>query len=58
MLELSAPKTITFIIAVVVAVAAAIIHYGHIALPHVHSGFTILLVGFLILAAGNVLRGV
>ena len=25
--------------------------------PFVHSGFTLLLVGFLVLAAGNVLRG-
>jgi uncharacterized protein YbaA (DUF1428 family) len=42
---------------VVIALIAAIIHYAHLAVPYVHSGFTLLLVGFLVLAAGNVLRG-
>jgi hypothetical protein len=57
-LELSAPKTVTFIVSVVIAVIAAVIHYAHLDIPFVHSGFTLLLVGFLVLAAGNVLRGV
>jgi hypothetical protein len=57
-LELSAPKIITFAISVVIAVIAVIIHYAHIALPHVQSGFVILLVGYLVLAAGNLLRGI
>jgi hypothetical protein len=57
-LELSAPKTITFIISVVIALAAAVIHYAHIEIPYVHTGFGILLVAYLILAAGNALRGV
>jgi hypothetical protein len=57
--ELSAPRTITFIIAVVIAVVAAVLHYGHVSVPYLaHSGFTLLLVGFLILAAGNLLRNV
>jgi uncharacterized protein YbaA (DUF1428 family) len=42
---------------VVIALIAAIIHYAHLAVPYVHSGFTLLLVGFLVLAAGNLLRG-
>ena len=54
-LELSAPKIVTFIVSVVIA---AVIHYAHLDIPFVHSGFTLLLVGFLVLAAGNVLRGV
>jgi hypothetical protein len=57
-LELSAPKIVTFIVSVVIAVIAAVIHYAHLDIPFVHSGFTLLLVGFLVLAAGNVLRGV
>ncbi len=57
-LELSAPKTVTFIVSVVIAVIAAVIHYARLDIPFVHSGFTLLLVGFLVLAAGNVLRGV
>jgi len=43
---------------VVIALIAAIIHYAHLAVPYVHSGFTLLLVGFLVLAAGNLVRGV
>ena len=50
-LDLSVPKVITFSVSVVIALIAAIIHYAHL------SGFTLLLVGFLVLAAGNVLRG-
>ncbi len=59
MLELSAPRNITFIISAIIAVVAAILHYGHIAVPYVaHSGFTMLLVGYVILAIGNLLRNV
>jgi hypothetical protein len=56
-LDLSAPKVVTFSVAVVIALLAAIIHYAHISVPYVTTGFTVLLVGFLVLAAGNVLRG-
>jgi len=56
-LDLSAPKVITFGIAVVIALMAAIIHYAHISVPYMHTGFSLLLLGFLILAAGNVFRG-
>ncbi len=57
-MELSAPRTITFVVAILIAIAAVIIHYANIAIPHVHSGFVILLIGFLVLVAGNLLRGV
>ena len=56
-LDLSAPKVITFGVAVVIALLSAIIHYAHLSVPVVHSGFTLLFVGFLVLAAGNLLRG-
>jgi len=56
-LDLSAPKVITFSIAVVVALIASIIHYAHLSVPYVTTGFTTLLVGFFVLAAGNVFRG-
>jgi hypothetical protein len=58
MLRLTPPKHITFYISVAVAVIAVIIHYAHVDLPHVHSGFLILLIGYLVLLAGNVLEGV
>ena len=58
MLRLTPPKHITFYISVAVAVIAVIIHYAHVDLPRVHSGFLILLIGYLVLVAGNVLEGV
>ena len=58
MLRLTAPKHVTFYISVALAVIAAIIHYAHIDIPHVHSGFVILLIAYLVLVAGNVLDGV
>ena len=58
MLELSAPKIITFVVSMIIAAVAVIIHYAHISIAHVHSGFIVLLIAYLILAAGNLLRGV
>ena len=57
-LELSAPKLITFIVSAILALVAAVIHYTHIEVPFTRTGFTILLVGYLVLAAGNVFRNV
>ena len=58
-MQLSAPRTITFIISAVIALVAAVLHYGHVSVPYLaHSGFSLLLVGYLILAAGNLLRNV
>ena len=57
-LELSAPRVITFAISAVLALIAAVAHYGHIVLPFSRTGFTLLLVGYLVLAAGNVFRDV
>jgi phosphatidylglycerophosphate synthase len=58
MIQLTPPKHLTFYISVAIAVIALIIHYAHVEIPHVHSGFVILLVGYLVLVAGNVLDGV
>ena len=54
MLRLSPPKHVTFFISIAVAIIAVIIHYAKIDIPHVHSGFVILLIGYLVLVAGNV----
>ena len=56
--ELSAPRIVTFIVSVIIAVVAIIVHYAQLSIPHVHSGFVVLLVGYLVLAAGNLFRGV
>ncbi len=58
MLDLSAPKVITFIASVVLALVAVAIHYAHIKVPITHTGFSILLVAYVVLAAGNVFRDV
>ena len=58
-LELSAPKIVTFIVSVVLAVVAVVVHFANIELPIFPThGFVILLLGYLVLLAGNVLRGV
>jgi hypothetical protein len=51
-MKLTAPTQITFFISVVIAVIAAVIHYAHLTIPHVQSGFSILLIGYLVLVAG------
>jgi hypothetical protein len=58
MLRLTPPKHITFYISVAIAIIATIIHYAHVDTPYVHSGFVILLIGYLVLVAGNTLEGV
>jgi phosphatidylglycerophosphate synthase len=57
MLRLSPPKHVTFYTSIAVAILAVIIHYAKIDIPHVHSGFVILLIGYLVLVAGNVFDG-
>ena len=57
-MNISAPKQITLIISVAIAIFAAIVHWGHIAIPQLHTGFVVLLVGYLILLAGNLVDGV
>jgi hypothetical protein len=56
--ELSAPKVITFIVSAVLALLAAVVHWAHIEVPFTRTGFSILLLGYLVLAAGNLLRDV
>jgi len=59
MFRLTPPNRITFIISVVIAATAVILHYANIAIPHVtHTNFVILLIGYLVLLAGNLLERV
>jgi hypothetical protein len=58
MFRLTPPTQVTFYISVVIAAIAVILHYAHIPIPHVtHSNFVTLLIGYLVLVAGNVLEG-
>jgi hypothetical protein len=45
MLKLTPPKQMTFLISFALFLIAAIIHYGHVAIPYADNGFTILLIG-------------
>src|SRR5262245_40336241 len=56
-LQLTPPKTVTFLISVLAAIAASI-HYAHVPIPYTHSGFSILFAGYAVLLAGNLLEGV
>jgi hypothetical protein len=56
--ETPPPKQMTFLISLGLFLIAAIIHYGHVAIPYAHNGFTIRLIGYLVLLAGNLLEGV
>ena len=58
MIALTPPKQVTLLVSVLVAIFAALVHWGVIPVPQLHSGFTVLLIGYLILLAGNVLRGI
>ena len=55
---LTPPRVLTFVISVVLAVIAALAVYGHFAVLHGINGFVILLVAYLVLAAGALIRGV
>ncbi|MDP9138620.1 MAG: hypothetical protein M3N38_10665 [Pseudomonadota bacterium] len=55
-MDLSPPKTITFIIAIVLAALGLAGHYGLLAATAPHA-FLLLVVGFVVLALGNLVRG-
>jgi len=56
-MNISAPKQITLLISVLIAVLAALVHWNVLPIAQLHSGFTVLGLGYLLLLAGNLLRG-
>lgn len=56
-MSLSAPKQIVFIIAVVIAIIALLMFYTSIIPALGISAFHVLLIGFIVLALGNLLKG-
>jgi len=57
--QLTPPAQATFIASVVIAAIAVILHYAHIAIPHVTgTNFVTLLIAYLVLLAGNLFKGV
>ena len=49
---------VDFVASVIVAIVALVIHYTHLSIPHVLSGFVVLLIGYLILVVGNLVPGI
>jgi CHASE2 domain-containing sensor protein len=55
---LTPPAFPTFVISVLLAIVALLAAYGHLALLHGVSAFTLLLIGYVVLLLGTMLRGV
>jgi hypothetical protein len=55
---LTAPRVLTFAVSVVLAILALLIVYGHLVQLHGINGFVILLIAYMVLLAGTLLRGV
>lgn len=58
--ELTPPSFIVFIISVVLALLAVLIHYGHVAVPVIGSAyvFDVLMVAYVVLLVGVLFKGV
>jgi hypothetical protein len=57
-MNLTPPSLLTFILSVLLAVLALLAHYAHVGIPIVSAhSFETLLAAFLLLLAGNLLRG-
>ncbi len=55
---LTPPKLVTFVISLVLAIVALLTVYGHFAPLHEINGFLVLLVAWIVLAAGTLVRGI
>jgi hypothetical protein len=55
---LTPPKLLTFIVSLVLAIVAVLAVYGHFAPLHGVNGFIILMIAWLVLAAGALVRGI
>jgi hypothetical protein len=54
---LTPPKVIIFVVSVLLAILAIAAAYGHFAVFRGVNGFVILLIAYLVLAAGTLIRG-
>jgi hypothetical protein len=52
-----AAHALTLLVSLLLAIFAALVHYVPLAVPHLHTGFTVLMLGYFVLLAGNVFRG-
>jgi hypothetical protein len=55
---LTPPTRVTFIVSVILAIMALLVQYAHVSIPVVSAHvFETLLIGYLVLLAGNLFRG-
>jgi hypothetical protein len=55
---LTPPRQITLLISLILAIFACLVHWLHIAVPPLNTGFVVLVLGYLVLLAGNVFRDI
>jgi hypothetical protein len=58
--ELTPPSFVVFVISVILALAAVLVHYGHIAIPLIGAAhvFDVLLAGYVVMLIGVLFKGV
>jgi hypothetical protein len=58
--ELTPPSFVAFVISVILALLAVLMHYGHVAVPIIGPGrvFEVLLAGYVVLLIGVLFKGV
>ena len=54
---LTPPTVLTLLVSLALAIFAALIHWVPLSVPHIQTGFSVLMLGYLVLLAGNVFRG-
>jgi hypothetical protein len=57
--ELTPPSFIVFVISVILALAAVLVHYGHVSIPIVGAHvFDVLVAGYVVMLIGVLFKGV
>jgi hypothetical protein len=58
--ELTPPSFVVFVISVILALLAVLVHYGHIAMPIIGAAhvFEVLLAGYIVMLIGVLFKGV
>jgi hypothetical protein len=55
---LTPPKQVTLTVSLMLAIFACLVHWLDIAVPPLKTGFVVLVLGYLVLLAGNLFRDV
>jgi len=58
--ELTPPSFVVFVLSVILALAAVLVHYGHVAVPLIGPAhvFDVLLAGYVVMLIGVLFKGV